>query len=303
MLQEKDNLLICQCGASYQIIDGIPIFSEIDPFYEGVWKEGFRDPHDFAGRIYLALSMDTWPRRYRFIRKCLHGVPGGLLVNILDIGCGGGNDIFPKKGKTVGCDISLASLRKAKEYYSQCVQMDITKPFPFESETLSFISCVEVLEHLSGQSKGPFLKEIHRVLTRGGRAVFTFQAVGWCHKFARILSEEYYKKYFVEPFGHIGLEYSTQAKKRLKDQGFRIVALQKHFSLIFPTGMLLQYFDNEYRKRSFLIDIVLRFIVLFSRFPRLAEGFNFIIGHTQGILEIFLPFNAGSNIFILCEKK
>ena len=305
LLEEKADALDCQCGAVFYIIDGIPLFAEIDPFYEGRWKTCVREEAKLhlGEFLYINFSKDTFPMRYRFVKKNLRHCPKSPAAVILDLGCGGGWEIFSKSGTTVGVDISVSSLENAKSIYNQCVQADITKPLPFEDQAFDFISSKEVLEHIACTDKDKILGEAHRVLKNGGKALFIFETIGVFHRLARRISDDCYNKYLVEAYGHVGLERPGEAIARLRNSGFKILRIEKHFSLLFPIGILLEYLDNDYKKKSVVLEKFVKTVKFISRYPRFAEIVNFCALGLQEIFEIFLPPDAGSSLCVICEKE
>lgn len=305
LLEEKANTLACQCGAVFDVIDGVPLFAEVDPFCEGRWKTSVREEAKprLGGFLYINFSKDTFPTRYRFIRKNLRRCLKSPAPLILDLGCGGGLEIFSKSGTTVGIDISVSSLENAKSIYNQCVQADITKPLPFEDRTFDFISSTEVLEHIADADKDKLLAEARRVLKNGGKALFIFETIGAFHRLARRISSDCYNKYLVEAYGHVGLERPGKAVARLRNNGFKILKVEKHFSLFFPVGILLRYLDNDYKEKSAALKKFIKAVKFISRYPRFAEIVNFCAVELQEIFEVFLPLDAGSSLCVICEKE
>lgn len=93
--------------------------------------------------------------------------------NVLDLGCGDGAwiNILKKSGRNViGVDISIKSLHIAKNASDLLICSD-AHFLPFESNSFDAIIMIEVIEHLSNPILA--LKEVHRVLTNGGRLILT----------------------------------------------------------------------------------------------------------------------------------
>ena len=96
---------------------------------------------------------------------------------LLDVGCGSG--YLAKLLKTRapglvvhGVDISSRALERARSYVDQVWHVDLDKAdLPVAAEQYETVTCVEVLEHLYDPDHT--LREITRVLTRGGRVVVT----------------------------------------------------------------------------------------------------------------------------------
>jgi len=99
----------------------------------------------------------------------------------LDTGCGRGFYVkllslfdFPKKIN--GIDLNDSHLDKARALVSEQgervnLQRGSIYELPFTDESVDFVICSEVLEHLDNPDAG--VKEIHRVLKKGGHAAIT----------------------------------------------------------------------------------------------------------------------------------
>ncbi|MCX7678187.1 MAG: class I SAM-dependent methyltransferase [Spirochaetes bacterium] len=97
---------------------------------------------------------------------------------ILDCGCGWGRVLKPvldRGGDAVGCDISHNMLRAARDHLSKynhhakLVRGDATN-LPFADESFDTVYCLLVLQHLSKDNGIEVLREISRVLKKGGKA-------------------------------------------------------------------------------------------------------------------------------------
>ena len=116
---------------------------------------------------------------------------------ILDAGCGegyGSNLLAEVATKAIGIDISREAIRHAREKYSRenlhyyvtdVVNMD------FADNTFDVIVSFQVIEHLNNPLK--FLKEIKRVLKKGGWAIISTPNKSLCdgHAFGKYHVKEY----------------------------------------------------------------------------------------------------------------
>lgn len=122
--------------------------------------------------LYDVLDLPFEWARYRHIRPKLFA---GLTGRILDAGVGTGRNVayYPRGAEVTGIDLSPAMLLRAQaraERLSRRVHlqlMDVTRlTFPdatFDSAVASFLFCV-----LSSELQAPALRELGRVLKRGG---------------------------------------------------------------------------------------------------------------------------------------
>jgi len=85
----------------------------------------------------------------------------------LDIGCGRGSFKFLKKFDSVGCDIYLPGLIKArkKAYYKNLVQGDV-KQLPFKPKSFDAAICVEVIEHLDKASGIKLIQQMEEIAAK-----------------------------------------------------------------------------------------------------------------------------------------
>ncbi len=90
--------------------------------------------------------------------------------NILELGCGGGRDIFPNIGPTVGIDLSLSSLKNAKKIYDLVIQ-GRSKRIHFPDNFFDDIVSGDLLGYISFEEKDKLISEIYRCLKLGGRTI------------------------------------------------------------------------------------------------------------------------------------
>lgn len=95
---------------------------------------------------------------------------------ILDLGCGTGGT-FPllrRFGTVVGLDASLTALRFAYRRGKTTLVLGDGQHLPFASASFDLVAVLDVLEHLDDDEGA--LREIFRVLKKGGAVVFTVPA-------------------------------------------------------------------------------------------------------------------------------
>ena len=89
---------------------------------------------------------------------------------ILDVGCGTGANLemLAQFGESEGVDVSDDALEfcKAKGLKAH---KGLAEKLPFEDESFDLVTALDVVEHLDDDVEG--LKEMHRVLKSGGRAL------------------------------------------------------------------------------------------------------------------------------------
>jgi len=127
-------------------------------------EEGGRE-RDRAHAIYARLNF--LKKDYQLVNR----VPkGGVLA---DIGCGDG--AFLKRARMIRPDLKLTGVDLDNylefipaERLDSFVKGDVEKGIPLASESVDYLHCCQVIEHLHTPSL--LVKEIHRVLKKGGFA-------------------------------------------------------------------------------------------------------------------------------------
>ncbi len=169
---------------------------------------------------------------YTFLLYC-NGVD--LDKKILDCGAGGVLPplaIFAEHGyETCGIDISKAQIDLAKNFEEKhnlelgIMEGDMKK-IPFEDESISFVYSYNSIFHMSKEEIGIAIKEIYRILPKGGLAFINFpstkdfrSAVG-----EKIREGEYLQEEHGEKILHSYFE-DDEADKYFKD--FKIIYKEK----------------------------------------------------------------------------
>lgn len=135
------------------------------------WRKFFDDACDLYGAGIKACGFHEKSFFWRQ-QNILRFVGGIEQKRILDIGCGPGIFIQPwlKNNFTVGMDISEKMLKNAPASLKK-VQAEIGK-IPFLDESFDLVMAIEVIQCTESEP-GSFLKEISRVLRKGGMLVIT----------------------------------------------------------------------------------------------------------------------------------
>jgi SAM-dependent methyltransferase len=151
---------------------------------------------------------------------------GGSSGPILEIGCSVGHQTQFGSDRKIGLDFDIEALAIARGKGFTVAQADVQRRLPFKDDSFSSIDCQHVIEHVENPLF--LMKECHRVLRRGGRAVIVtpnVQSVGF----------EFYIDYtHIRPFTRRSLERIAY------DAGFSRYAV--HYS---HTGIPLTKFLNR----------------------------------------------------------
>ena len=114
----------------------------------------------FVGRKYLV---------FNFIEKYLKSHRNKKL-KILDIVCGTGKNAedLKKYGKVYGIDFSKEALNFCKKRHLKNIKLGTVEKLPYPNSSFDFVTCLDVLYHKGIKDDAGALKEINRVLKKGG---------------------------------------------------------------------------------------------------------------------------------------
>ncbi len=312
-LFKKNHSCICSsCGSVYPIVKKIPSFLDKgDVFYEGRFTSSRRYYKNLFLKILFAVycNISIATSRDRFIEKAFKKTLSLINkklsdVRILDLGCGGGKPQLSKFGKVTGVDISFKSLMQAQGVYNAVVHADIyTLPFCNNYFDITFSS--DVLGHIPPEQKNKALLEIFRVTKRGGFTIHSLECdsksifFNWAKKFPQL-----YQKYFIEMYGHVGLELYQNASQRFKNAGF-IPVFEKPDP---ASGYLREissyavFFDNEFKTKSRVVKNLAEVSKFVSTSQVCKVITNFILGFFVPLAALFTPKGHRDSLKVIYQK-
>jgi SAM-dependent methyltransferase len=99
-------------------------------------------------------------------------------IRILDVGCGTGANLemLSQFGEAEGVDVSDEALEFCRRKNLK-VHKGLAETLPFETESFDVVTALDVVEHLDDDAAG--LKEMYRVLKKGGRSLIFVPAFMW----------------------------------------------------------------------------------------------------------------------------
>lgn len=290
-----------RCGRQVPVRAGIPSFCGSDPFYEqytGHHAPYHRSPGGVKGALLRLLPYWSW-REWRFWRRYIPR--GGWL---LDLGCARGREIFAQRAAgCVGVDTAWTALAECARHYRLAVQSDMA-PIPFEDESFDWVVTSHVIGHISAAEKDAFFSEMARVLKRGGRTVNVIETDS-LHPLVRFAKQwpDLYRRHFVDPDGHIGLELPSAVIERFRLHGLRLVACWKMDAGPFHPRMWLKHFDNEYREKSERVSRVVKRSRRLMENPAMLAAAEIALGavhYTAG--QCRYPLDHAQFIAVVLEK-
>jgi SAM-dependent methyltransferase len=307
MLDQTDLDLFCaSCNKTYPVLEGIPIFvsgHHRQEFYEGRWSKtkGMGTSKKQPGLLtwYREFRYQYQWQRARFFSSMLHRYARG--ASILDLGCGGGHTIFPKFGPTIGLDLSFSSLRNAARIYQRTALAD-TSQLPFEDSVFDVVLSSEVLGHIPLDLKDAVLCETKRVLRDGGISIHAIETLGVVRRFAQNLDPELFEQYFIQQYGHVGMELPSETIARFERCGFETLYARNRWNLLWLPEHYLEGFNNEYRRRSHRLNMVMGVLAWLHYNPflpikLLRDLTGITIGLLSPLVDAVLPFEGGNTLY------
>lgn len=181
------------------------------------------DKHLFQNKTYFSnWQMDLRESRFKRIIEFLKEESPGRM---LDIGCSSGDFVsgFAQLGwEPYGLDISENRVKEAQRKGVKAQICDVSEGLPFEDNFFRAVVAGEVIEHLVDTDS--FIKEIFRVLERGGVVVVTTPNLVSLENRLRLLFGKYprWVEYKIDTHGHVRSYTPQTLKKHWKENGFSI---------------------------------------------------------------------------------
>lgn len=112
------------------------------------------------------IGYDNWLDKYEELYKNIN-------TEILDLGCGGGNDtlyLINKQKKVLSADYSMDALNKINLQIdgAKTICLDIAKPLPFKNDSFELIIADLSLHYFDKETTIKIMQEIKRVLKNKG---------------------------------------------------------------------------------------------------------------------------------------
>lgn len=202
----------------------------------------------------------------------------------LDVGCGTGaglDEIGPRFTSAIGVDISPTALKLTREHVSRPLVCADAMHLPFASNTFSFFTCLDVIEHVRNDLDA--ISEGFRVCKPGGYAVYSVPTMDF------LWSEH------DEALNHFR-RYSRRAfLSRLRHQGFEVVySTYAVFTLFF--GIFAVRVIDAFRRDSIHPKTML------PEISPLANGFLRGLLHLEATVSLRVPLPVGTGAVCLVRK-
>ena len=165
-----------------------------------------------------------WFRGFRrFIEPLVAEAAGNVRPDILDCGCGTGNNLLMLRryGRAYGIDLTWAGLQYARGRGEQSVARATVGDLPFAAERFGIVTSFDVLYSLDDEVERRAIAEMFRVLRPGGRVIVNVAALDALRGNHSVLAAEIRR-------------YSRgDLRRRLEAAGFRVThSTYTNFSIL-----------------------------------------------------------------------
>ncbi len=202
-------------------------------------------------------------------------------LNLLDIGCGTGRNLdqFRKFGHTFGLDSSKDAINICKKRGLINTTLGKAEKTPYKNNFFDIITILDVLEHTNDDKS---IKEIRRILKKGGLLIGTVPAFDWLwSKWDEILHHK--RRYTAE-----------RLDKLLSNHKFNIIKISYMYAFLVIPIFLIRTIKSFFFRQYYSSDFKLSLPFIDPILEKLAHIEFFIIKKT------YLPF--GLSIIFVAKK-
>jgi ubiquinone/menaquinone biosynthesis C-methylase UbiE/uncharacterized protein YbaR (Trm112 family) len=240
-VEPRDQALECRgCGASYPVINDIPVLLEGDE-EEQVWRDYFDRLGGKKGDSETANSYLS-RRNFLFVRKHLLRLAGEVRgLPVLDVGCGTGHfsQSLAANNFLAGVDISLQMAGHAVKK-GLAVAQSSGRKLPFAAGCFALVIANNVIQ--SFKDSRQFIGELARVAKPGGRIILSAtNSQNISLKLFRLAERKKYR--------HLGLHTAEGLRQGLESAGVSVrTVLFLHYPIenvrMIPGGRAFSRFDT-----------------------------------------------------------
>ncbi len=275
-------------------------------FYEGrfirSWRFHRRGLKGTLFSMYESFSIGHYERR--FFERCFRKI-GQSGLRILDLGSGGGDELLLQWGSVTAADLSYSSLLKTTKLgYASCVVADARR-LPFAENAFDLVTSSHFLGHIPVRDKDEVVKEIFRVTKPGGFSMHSVEcdSKAWFYRKAKE-SPTLYQKYFIEMYGHFGLELQEANFERFRRLGFDVCheEADPHKGYLRPVESYATFFDNEYKGKSQILGTLAFVSRILSSTKLLRAVVNFLLGMLVPPISLLTPPDHRDSLKCLYRK-
>ena len=134
-----------------------------------------------------------WFRGFRrFVEPLVAAAVGGKNAEILDSGCGTGNNLamLGRYGRVYGIDLTWAGLQYAHARGDRNVARATVTALPFGERRFDLVTSFDVLYALDDEQEREAIAEMFRVLKPGGTAIVNVAALSWLRSNHSVMAHE-----------------------------------------------------------------------------------------------------------------
>lgn len=203
-------------------------------------------------------------------------------LKILDIGCGTGKNLdqFKEFGEIYGLDNSKDALTFCKKRGLNNLMLGKAEKTPYKNASFDIVTILDVLEHTDDTKT---IKEINRILKKGGILIATVPAFNWLwSRWDEILHHQ--RRYTL-----------SSLTKLLTSFKFHILKESYMYAFLLLPVLIIRIIKSFFLKQNYSSDFKFSFPFLNTFLKQLATVESFFIKKSH------LPF--GLSIIIVAEKN
>ena len=197
-------------------------------------------------------------------------------ITILDVGCGRGDFIkvlAPKYSQIniIGIDYSDAAVNIAKENLSKYLNVNILRSdsadLPFKNNSIDYIFCLDVVEHLYPEHLDKTIKSVFRVLKPDGKLIIHTFPTKYINNIAHLILRSLNKKDSAGQKFHVNTQSYFSILNLLRNNLFKNITIHLE-----ARDTLLQ--ENIDVNNRFLKNLLIKGDKLYLRSTRILKLFG-----------------------------
>ena len=176
---------------------------------------------------------------------------------------------------------------------------------PFPDNCFDIVFSADLVGHVPQERKERVISEIFRVTKPSGFSVHSIESDSkslffrWAKRYPAL-----YRKYFIDMYGHVGLEPCKRIYERFRMAGFIPVKEKTDATkgYLREVSSYAIFFDNEYKTCSKGIKILVRTCRLLAVNKVIRSAADFLIGFFVPVAAVLTPKGHRDSVKVIYQK-